>query len=107
MPSTQPATAVANSAKKKIRPRSVGPGAGEGVDGAAVGRGGRGREERRRVGPSADVGVVEERAPEAALAGQRLQRGARVGDRDEGRALRAQGPEVLEQRQRLDRAAGL
>ena len=64
-------------------------------------------EVRQRAVAPADVGVVEERAPEAALGGERLERRAGVGDRDVLLAVRALAPEVLEQRDRLDRAAGL
>ena len=60
----------------------------------------------RRVAP-ADLRVVEERAAEAVLLGEVDQRRAGVGDGDEVAAVALQRVEVLEQRQRLDRAARL
>jgi hypothetical protein len=79
-------------------------------DRADVVAGDRGRDEpevgQDGVAP-ADVGVVLEHAPEAVLGAELRERGARVGDGDEVRAVALQGVEVLELRHRLDRAAGL
>ena len=61
---------------------------------------------QRAVAP-ADVRVAGERPPEAVLGGERFQARAGVGDRDEAVALLDEREEVREQRQRLDRAAGL
>ena len=59
-----------------------------------------------RVAP-ADVRVAGERPPEAVLVRQLLEARAGVGDRHEVGAVLGERPEVREQRQRLDRAAGL
>ena len=78
---------------------------------AQVGAQQRGRHEaevRQRAVAPADVGVVEEDAPEAALLAQGREPRARIGDGDELRAVAAGLlPEVVEGRQRLDRPAGL
>ena len=78
---------------------------------AQVGAEQRGRDEaevRQRAVAPADVGVVEEDAPEAALLAERREPRARIGDGDELRAVAAGLlPEVVEGRQRLDRPAGL
>ena len=63
-------------------------------------------ERQRRVAP-ADVGAVDEDAPEAVLCTQLLQQGAFIRDGDEMLTLRGEAPEVLEVRKRLDGGAGL
>jgi hypothetical protein len=70
-------------------------------------RGGHEAEVRQGAVAAADLGVVAERAPEVVFLGDVEQAGARIGDGDPVSPVALARVEVLEQRQGLDRPAGL